>query len=103
VWTPDVNDGGKRPVMVSFHDGGYTTGSGSHASLPAVIPVLDVYDLQQRTRALPWLRQRAPPLASSSSIARPLKSCLRRPLASSRFLGARGGSFESWLMRQLFQ
>ncbi len=29
VWTPQVNDNGKRPVLVSFHGGGYTTGSGN--------------------------------------------------------------------------
>ena len=29
VWTPGVNDGGKRPVMVSFHGGGFATGSGN--------------------------------------------------------------------------
>jgi para-nitrobenzyl esterase len=28
VWTPAVADGGKRPVMVYCHGGGYTTGSG---------------------------------------------------------------------------
>lgn len=28
VWTPAVNDGGKRPVMFYCHGGGYTTGSG---------------------------------------------------------------------------
>jgi para-nitrobenzyl esterase len=28
VWTPAVNDGRKRPVMVYCHGGGYTTGSG---------------------------------------------------------------------------
>ena len=28
VWTPAVKDGGKRPVMVYCHGGGYTTGSG---------------------------------------------------------------------------
>src|ERR1044071_4649656 len=27
VWTPGVNDNGKRAVLVSFHGGGYTTGS----------------------------------------------------------------------------
>ena len=27
VWTPAVNDGRKRPVMVYFHGGGYSTGS----------------------------------------------------------------------------
>jgi para-nitrobenzyl esterase len=27
VWTPGVNDGAKRAVMVSFHGGGFTTGS----------------------------------------------------------------------------
>lgn len=27
VWTPAVNDGGKRPVMVYLHGGGYSTGS----------------------------------------------------------------------------
>ena len=29
VWTPGVNDNGKRPVMVSFHGGGWATGSGN--------------------------------------------------------------------------
>jgi para-nitrobenzyl esterase len=29
VWTPGVNDGGKRPVMVYFHGGAYNSGSGS--------------------------------------------------------------------------
>ena len=29
VWTPGVNDGSKRPVLVSFHGGGWTTGSGN--------------------------------------------------------------------------
>jgi len=29
VWTPGVNDGGKRAVMVSFHGGGWATGSGN--------------------------------------------------------------------------
>jgi para-nitrobenzyl esterase len=29
VWTPGVNDNAKRPVLVSFHGGGYTTGSGN--------------------------------------------------------------------------
>jgi para-nitrobenzyl esterase len=28
VWTPAVNDGGKRPVMFYNHGGGFTTGSG---------------------------------------------------------------------------
>ncbi|MXO87057.1 carboxylesterase family protein [Altererythrobacter aurantiacus] len=28
VWTPDAGDGGKRPVMVWFHGGGYAYGSG---------------------------------------------------------------------------
>lgn len=27
VWTPGVNDGGKRAVLVSFHGGGFATGS----------------------------------------------------------------------------
>jgi para-nitrobenzyl esterase len=29
VWTPALRDGGKRPVMVYFHGGEYSTGSGS--------------------------------------------------------------------------
>src|SRR5579863_694041 len=31
VWTPGVSDGGKRAVMVSFHGGGFSTGSGNGA------------------------------------------------------------------------
>jgi len=29
VWTQGLRDGGKRPVMVSFHGGGFATGSGN--------------------------------------------------------------------------
>ena len=29
VWTPGVNDSAKRPVLVSFHGGGWATGSGN--------------------------------------------------------------------------
>ncbi len=29
VWTPGIKDGGKRAVMVSFHGGGFATGSGN--------------------------------------------------------------------------
>lgn len=29
VWTPGINDGGKRPVLFSMHGGGFTTGSGN--------------------------------------------------------------------------
>jgi para-nitrobenzyl esterase len=29
VWTPSVNDEAKRPVLVSFHGGGWATGSGN--------------------------------------------------------------------------
>ncbi|NIJ82112.1 carboxylesterase/lipase family protein [Xanthomonas cannabis] len=29
VWTPGLRDGGRRPVLVYFHGGGYITGSGS--------------------------------------------------------------------------
>lgn len=30
VWTPGLRDGARRPVMVYFHGGAYSTGSGSH-------------------------------------------------------------------------
>ncbi len=29
IWTPGLKDGGKRPVLVSFHGGGFATGSGN--------------------------------------------------------------------------
>jgi para-nitrobenzyl esterase len=29
VWTPGLKDGAKRPVLVSFHGGGFATGSGN--------------------------------------------------------------------------
>ncbi len=29
VWTPELTDGGKRAVLVSFHGGGFATGSGN--------------------------------------------------------------------------
>ena len=29
VWTPGIDDGGERAIMVWFHGGGFTTGSGS--------------------------------------------------------------------------
>jgi len=31
VWTPGIGDGKKRPVMVSFHGGGFSTGTGNSA------------------------------------------------------------------------
>lgn len=31
VWTPAIKDGGKRPVLVSLHGGGFTSGSGGHS------------------------------------------------------------------------
>jgi para-nitrobenzyl esterase len=32
VWTPGIGDGGKRPVLVSLHGGGFTTGSSGHST-----------------------------------------------------------------------
>lgn len=31
LWTPEINDGRKRPVMIFFHGGGFTVGSGRMA------------------------------------------------------------------------
>lgn len=36
VWTPAINDGKKRPVMVWFHGGGFSSGSGSSAAYDGV-------------------------------------------------------------------
>lgn len=36
VWTPALADGGKRPVMVWFHGGGFSTGSGSSSAYEGV-------------------------------------------------------------------
>lgn len=36
VWTPAIADGGKRPVMVWFHGGGFSTGSGSSAAYEGI-------------------------------------------------------------------
>ena len=36
VWTPGIADGGKRPVMVWFHGGGFSSGSGSSKAYDGV-------------------------------------------------------------------
>lgn len=41
VWTPGLNDGGKRAVMFCIHGGGYTTGTGNN-------PVFDGGNLARR-------------------------------------------------------
>ena len=33
IWTPGLNDGGKRAVMFCIHGGGYTSGTGSNPAL----------------------------------------------------------------------
>ena len=37
VWTPAVKDGGKRPVMVFCHGGGFNTGSGGQKDRKSVV------------------------------------------------------------------
>ena len=59
VWTPAVKDGGRRPVMLYCHGGGFTTGSGGHriqdgAHLAAAYDVV-VVDINHRLGLLGYL------------------------------------------------
>ena len=44
IWTPGLRDGGKRPVMVWFHGGGFASLSGSRS----------VFDGTRLARAATW-------------------------------------------------
>jgi len=56
VWTPGVNDNAKRPVLVSFHGGGWATGSGNGHDLRPVgrrLEDLDAAWNARRERVVP--------------------------------------------------
>ena len=46
IWTPGLSDGGKRPVMVWLHGGGFVAGSGND------IPAFDGENLARRGNAV---------------------------------------------------
>ena len=69
VWTPAVNDGRRRPVMVYSHGGGYVSGSGGSrdkdgARLAATYHVV-VVTTNHRLGLLGYLYPDAPPTAAS--------------------------------------
>ena len=53
IWTPGVNDGAKRAVLVSFHGGGFSTGSGNAPGFDGAQLALfgDVVVERRQTRA----------------------------------------------------
>jgi len=76
VWTPGIKDGAKRPVLVSFHGGGWATGSGNAigfdgAQLARLYDVV-VVTINHRLAALGYTHLAdlgAPPEFASSGVA----------------------------------
>ena len=75
VWTPALRDGGNRAVMVCFHGGGYTSGSGNLVALEGQYLVkagnVVVVNVNHRLGALGYLDLSAfggPELASSGNV-----------------------------------
>lgn len=97
VWTPAVKDNVKRPVLVSFHGGGFTTGTGSNIfynghSLAKFGDVV-VVTLNHRLGCLGYLSMAdigAPPEFAQAGVAG-----MSRPHRHAK--GHQPGSAEEWM------
>lgn len=76
VWTPGINDGGKRPVLVCFHGGGFVSGSGNHRGFDGEIEARNhdvvVVSVNHRLGILGYLHLAdlgAPPEFAQSGVA----------------------------------